>query len=70
MVFQLPFARQRAPQESHDLVNGLGRVFPVAGCASQTSQEAYMPRNAIPHFAKAGEINEKPLLEKRRERII
>src|ERR1700680_382470 len=29
-----------------------------------------MPRNAIPYFAKAREINEKPLLEKRRERII
>jgi hypothetical protein len=29
-----------------------------------------MPRNAIPYFAKAGEINEKPLFEERRERII
>jgi hypothetical protein len=45
-------------------------AFPVAGCASQPGQETHMPRNAIPHLAKAGEINEKPLLEKGRERII
>jgi hypothetical protein len=46
------------------LVNLLGRAFPVSGCVSQPGQETHMPCNAIPHFAKAGEINEKPFLEK------
>ena len=59
---------ERALQQTNDLVYRHSRRTGIASRPTKSQQEAAMPSNAIAHFAEAGEVNKKPLLEERRDR--
>jgi len=57
----------RSLQQTNDLIYRHCRSIGIASSPTKPQQETAMPGNAIAHFAEAGEVNKKPLLEERRD---
>lgn len=62
--------RDGSLQQPSDLAYGHCRRVGIAGRATEPQQEAAVSGNALAHFAEAGEVDKKPLLEERRDRVV
>ena len=68
--FHVPLPGTRRLQEPDGLLDGLRRRRRVAGRVTVSHQESAVARDAVADLAEAGEIDEEPLLEERRNRIV
>jgi hypothetical protein len=68
--FERVTPRQWSADQPDHLFYSLRRTLPVARWPPQTDQKSDVPGDAVADVAKPGEVDEQPLLEQRRQRVV